>query len=218
MADMPKDETSFPTPTSSASKSPTPTNIMTNSPMVTVTTVLTAEEQAYDQFMIEHHTQFNQYMSNLGALFQVEEDEFVYSDDWHLSVERNLELMISEAEVIASYENVPEKFTDVHHWLAKLEPESRKFSEFVLRAIEDENINILELNQFFTSLYDILAYVVNANMEREKIISSVPDSWFFGFVNEICEKNDNGGGYFFRNNPAWVPSSLITIPNTEIQL
>lgn len=176
MADMPKDETSFPTPTSSASKSPTPTNIMTNSPMVTVTTVLTAEEQAYDQFMIEHHTQFNQYMSNLGALFQVEEDEFVYSDDWHLSVERNLELMISEAEVIASYENVPEKFTDVHHWLAKLEPESRKFSEFVLRAIEDENINILELNQFFTSLYDILAYVVNANMEREKIISSVPDS------------------------------------------
>jgi hypothetical protein len=50
-------------------------------------------------------------------------------DDWQRDVEQNLEMMIAEAEEIAGYENVPEKFMDVHSWMKKLAPETRLLSE-----------------------------------------------------------------------------------------
>jgi hypothetical protein len=177
IADMPGGESPSPTPTIPFSKSPTPTYKITDTKSITAPSGLTAEEQTYDQFMIEHHSQFNRYMDHLGGLFiQAGEDGFIFNDDWHKSVERDLELMIAEAEEIAGYEDVPDKFADVHHWLVKLEPETRQLSDNVMLAIEDEHFNILEFNQLSTSLYDIFTCVVNANVEREKIIPSGLDS------------------------------------------
>jgi len=144
----------------------------TNMPVITAESGLTPEEQAYDQFVIEHHTKFNRYMDDLGALLvQADEDELLRDDDdWHLSVEWNLEMMIIEAEEIAGYENVPEKFADVHYWMMKLAPEARLLSESMLNAIEDNHVNLLEAKELSDRLNNILTYVLNANEERGKII------------------------------------------------
>lgn len=157
--------------TNSLSKSPTSSRKASDTPVDTTIPGLTAEEQVYDQFMIRHHTKFNQYMDELGALFvNAGEEEFIYDDDWHLSVERYLDLMIFEAEEIAGYEDVPERFTAVHSWLEKLAPETKELSASILRAVEDEHVNILEAKALYDHMNNILTFVLNANEERGKII------------------------------------------------
>jgi hypothetical protein len=146
--------------------------MISDTPVITAESGLTAEEQAYDQFIIEHHTKFNHYMDDLGALFvEAGEDErLLHSDDWHLSVEQNLEFMLVEAEEIAGYENVPERFVDVHYWMMKLAPNTRLLSANILIAIEDNDLDEPDAMELFDHLTNILTFVLNANEERSELI------------------------------------------------
>jgi hypothetical protein len=171
-------EENRPTELSTPTESPTHLIFRTPTPSQPVPIIpegsvdLSAAEQAYDQFMIEHHGKFTRYMDEIGSLFvQAGEDEsLLHDENWLLLVNQNLELMLIEAEQIASYQDVPEKFSPVHHWMSQLETETTLFSSIIADALEDKELSKFEADRVITASFNLFNIAVNAMTERQRIL------------------------------------------------
>lgn len=169
-------------PTNTNWSTPPPTHFTTNTHISFPTNTIaqeetggfTEEEQRYDQFLIEHHALYNQSMNTIGNLFvQAGDDNSLVKDEsWRQTLIHHLDLMVSEAEIIENYENVPERFSSVQTWMIQLKPETITFSSLVLSAIEDNELSKYEAERITNSTIKLLNIALNAITEREVLLST----------------------------------------------